>query len=58
MKHSQENTKPMPNSSTDKHMDEDDGWSVAMKSAVALLGGLVLAGIVFLGIALVFAFSY
>ena len=48
----------MPNSSTDKHMDEDDGWSVAMKSAVALLGGLVLAGIVFLGIALVFAFSY
>jgi hypothetical protein len=53
----QGNTKPMPKSNTKKQMDEDDGWSVAMKSAVALLGGLVLAGIVFVGIALVFALS-
>jgi hypothetical protein len=36
----------MPKSNTKEQIDEDDGWSVYMKSAVALLGGITLAGLI------------
>lgn len=47
-----ENAKPMPKSNTKKQIDEDDGWFVGMKSAVALLGGLTLV-VILVGVLLV-----